>query len=110
MGIDEMIAFCRGYLPECDTKKNVIQILNQKMAEKPVQTILNEVVDDNATKITISEMTCPSCGHRLEKYKQYEWGNIGNRFCGGCGQAIDWSEDRGSSLKDEFKKWRQNDR
>ena len=71
MTIPEAIKFCEGYLPECDTKKYVIEQLRKLEPKPPLDT---------------TWIYCPVCGHAFGL-----WGEV--KRCPDCFQVIDWGID-----------------
>lgn len=65
--------------PRCGLFPLIREALEKQIPKKPIGRW-----DGNETIIE-----CPSCGKYPFDLSEYEWAR---RFCGNCGQAIDWSD------------------
>ena len=78
MTVKEASKTVEGYLPDCDTRKFVLDILAR--AEKKIPYSLNNVP---------YACFCPSCN------EQCGWNGQEKEhpdYCSHCGQALDWSD------------------
>lgn len=84
MTVKEASKTVEGYLPNCDTKKFVLDILARAEPRKPIErTMKNEHFNE---EITIEKFyICPNEHAFLVEVQK------GHEYCRRCGQALDWS-------------------
>lgn len=83
-----------GYLPDCDTKKFVLDILERAEKKKPI------LKDHAHNEYFSASVECGNCGAVLGGWNygrvfctgSKEWFIKQNLFCRCCGQALDWSD------------------
>ena len=83
MTVKEASKTVEGYLPNCDTKKFVLDILARAEKKKPNVLYAYEKSYD---------LECPNCGAG-NFHLMYD-DNVADHFdfCAHCGQALDWSD------------------
>lgn len=94
MTVKEASKTVEGYLPDCDTRKFVLDILARAEKKKP---ILKYHYNDEYFSTSVE---CGNCGKILGSWDNGCVFCIGskelfieqNLFCRRCGQAIDWSD------------------
>lgn len=77
MTVKEASKTVEGYLPDCDTKKFVLDILERAEKKKPYDIDIEGQTFD-----------CPNCLSSL--WSEDDITEIS--FCSICGQALDWSD------------------
>lgn len=79
MTVKEASKTVEGYLPDCDTRKFVLDILERAEKKKPTFVMRNF---SEELCCSILHGHCPSC-----RKISLNW----SAFCSNCGQALDWS-------------------
>ena len=82
MTVKEASKTVEGYLPDCDTKKFVLDILARA---EPKKTVIGRWNEKEAYR-------CPQCDCAIGYTKEgFDYFVVIN-FCDNCGQAFDWSD------------------